>query len=362
MWGKLSAEYLMDCIGYGAHNDKGLLVPIEFKRRIAGPDDVTFRITHCGVCYAEVKWVFNKIGTTKYPIVPGHEVVGVVTAVGDNVKRFQVGDRVGVGPFCNSCQKCEYCSKNMENSCLKQPILTYDGIDVDGSVTKGGFSNAMVTHQRFCVKIPDTLASDVAAPLLCAGITVYSPMMRHHMNQAGKSLGVIGLGGLGHMAVKFGQAFGLHVTVLSTSPAKEEEALRVLGADAFIVSKDEAAMKAAAGSLDFIVDTASGMHPLDPYLSLLKQEGIITIVSAPPEMKFTPAILFRGLKTISGSCIGGMKEMQEMLHFCAEKGVTPMIETIPINYANEALKRLQNKDVRYRFVIDIENSLKESIK
>jgi cinnamyl-alcohol dehydrogenase len=352
----------MDCIGYGAHNDKGLLVPIEFKRRIAGPDDVTFRITHCGVCYAEVKWVFNKIGTTKYPIVPGHEVVGVVTAVGDNVKRFQVGDRVGVGPFCNSCQKCEYCNKNMENSCLKHPTLTYDGIDVDGSVTKGGFSNAMVTHQRFCVKIPDNLASDVAAPFLCAGITVWSPMMRHHMNQAGKSLGVIGLGGLGHMAVKFGQAFGLHVTVISTSPAKEEEALRVIGADAFIVSKDEAAMKAAAGSLDFIVDTASGMHPLDPYLLLLKQEGIITIVSAPPEMKFTPAILFRGLKTITGSTMGGMKEMQEMLDFSAEKGVTPMIETIPINYANEALKRLQNKDVHYRFVIDIENSLKESIK
>ncbi|CAM6036090.1 unnamed protein product [Sphagnum compactum] len=351
----------MDCIGYGAHDEKGLLVPIKFKRRIPGPDDVTFRITHCGVCHSELHHVFNKRGTTKYPIVPGHEVVDVVTAVGDNVKNFEVGDRVGVGPICYSCQDCEYCNKNMENYCVKHMIRTYNDIDFNGSITKGGFSNAMVTHQRYLAKIPDALASEFVAPLLCAGITVYSPLMRYHMNQSGKSLGVIGLGGLGHMAVKFGKAFCLRVTVLSTSPAKEEEALTVLGADAFIVSKEEAAMKAAAGSLDFIVDTASGIHPLDPYLSLLKYEGIIAVVAAPPEMKFTPALLFMGLKTVTGSVIAGMKEVQEMLDFCGEKGVTPIIETIPIDYANEALKRLQNNDVRYRFVIDIENSLKESM-
>ncbi|CAK9196226.1 unnamed protein product [Sphagnum troendelagicum] len=271
----------MDCIGYGAHDEKGLLVPIKFKRRTPGPDDVTFQIT-------------------------------------------QVGCAIQSSTMCSI--------KGAQPSTL---------------LSLGGFSNAMVTHQRYLAKIPDALASEFVAPLLCAGITVYSPLMRYHMNQSSKSLGVIGLGGLSHMAVKFGKAFGLRVTVLSTSPAKEEEALTVLGADAFIVSKDEAAMKAAGGSLDFIVDTASGIHPLDPYLSLLKYEGIIAVVAAPPEMRFMPTLLFMGLKTVTGSVIGRIKEVQEMLGFCGEKGVTPIIETIPIDYANEALKRLQNNNVHY---------------
>ncbi|XP_062147330.1 probable cinnamyl alcohol dehydrogenase 1 [Alnus glutinosa] len=287
----------------------------------------------------------NKFGDSKYPVVPGHEIARIVKEIGSNVQRFKVGDHVGVGTFVNSCRDCEYCDEALEIHCLKRAVDTFNAIDVDGTITKGGYSNFIVVHERYCLRIPESYPLASAAPLLCAGITVYTPMMRHKMNQAGKSLGVIGLGGLGHMAVKFGKAFGLNVTVLSTSISKREEALTLLGADKFVISFDHDQMAALAKSLDFIIDTAPGDHPFDPYISLLKTSGVLSCFLA-------------GTITISGSATGGTKGTQEIINFCAARDIHAKIEVIPIQHANEALERLIKSDVQYWFVIDIENSLK----
>ncbi|KAG8635660.1 probable cinnamyl alcohol dehydrogenase 1 isoform X1 [Manihot esculenta] len=347
-----------DCFAWAARDPSGVLSPYKFKRRTTGEDDVSLKITHCGICYADVIWTRNKLGDSKYPLVPGHEIVGMVQEAGPNVSRFKPGDRVGVGTYVNSCKECEYCNDREEVHCEKGSVFTFNAIDLDGTITKGGYSSYIVVHERYCFMIPDDYPLALAAPLLCAGITVYNPMMRHGMNQPGKSLGVIGLGGLGHMAVKFGKAFGLKVTVFSTSISKKEEALGVLGADNFVVSSDQEQMKALSKSLDFIVDTASGDHPFDPYMSLLKTAGVLVLVGFPSEVKFSPASLILGMRTVSGSITGGTKVTQEMLDFCAAKKIYPEIELIPIDYANEALERVVKRDVKYRFVIDIENSLK----
>ncbi|KAI8013407.1 putative cinnamyl alcohol dehydrogenase 1 [Camellia lanceoleosa] len=247
---------------------------------------------------------------------------------------------------------------DMDVYCSKGSIGTFNSVDVDGTITKGGYSSYIVVHQRYCFRIPNDYPLAAAAPLLCAGITVYSPMMRHKMNQPGKSLGVIGLGGLGHLAVKFGKAFGLSVTVFSTSVTKKDEALNKLGADKFVISSDEEQMKAMVNSLNFIIDTASGDHPFDLYMKLLKTGGTLVLVGVPSEVKLNPINLIMGMKSISGSATGGTKERQEMLDFCAAQKIYPEIEIIPIEYINEALERLIKGDVKYRFVIDIENSLK----
>ncbi|KAJ8770334.1 hypothetical protein K2173_014944 [Erythroxylum novogranatense] len=325
-----------DCLAWAARDPSGVLSPYNFARRAVGKDDVSLKITHCGVCYADVIWSRNQHGDSKYPLVPGHEIVGTVKEVGSNVSHIKVGDHVGVGTYVNSCRECEYCNDGEEVFCLKGPVLTFNVIDADGTVTKGGYSSYIVVHERYCYKIPDGYPVALAAPLLCAGITIYSPMIRHKMNQPGKSLGVIGLGGLGHMAVKFGKAFGLKVTVLTTSISKKEEALSVLGADNFVVSSDEEHMKALSKSLDFIVDTASGDHPFDAYLSLLKTAGVFVLVGFPSEIKFNPANLIFGMKTMSGSITGGTRITQEMLEFCAAHKVYPKIEVIPIQCINEA--------------------------
>ncbi|KAA8526048.1 hypothetical protein F0562_007852 [Nyssa sinensis] len=301
-----------DCLGWAARDPSGVLSPYQFSRRTVGIDDVSINITHCGVCYADVAWTRNHQGHSKYPLVPGHEIVGIVREVGSSIQRFKVG----------------------------------------------GYSSYIVVHERYCFRIPENYPLALAAPLLCAGITVYSPMMRHNMNQPGKSLGVIGLGGLGHLAVKFGKAFGLNVTVFSTSVSKKEEALNLLGADKFVISSDEQQMTALAKSLDFIINTASGDIPFDQYMSLLKTAGVLALVGFPSEVKFSPASLNLGMKSISGSVTGGTKETQEMLDFCAACKIYPEIEIVPIQYANEALERLIKRDVKYRFVIDIENTLK----
>ncbi|XP_038680328.1 probable cinnamyl alcohol dehydrogenase 1 [Tripterygium wilfordii] len=347
-----------DCLAWAARDTSGVLSPYKFSRRALGSDDVSLKITHCGVCYADVVLPRNKIGDSKYPVVPGHEIVGLVKEVGSNVKGFKVGDRVGVGTYVNSCRNCEYCNDLQEVCCVKFPTFTFNAIDVDGTVTKGGYSSYIVVHERYCFRIANGYPSELAAPLLCAGITVYSPMIRHKMNQPGKSLGVIGLGGLGHMAVKFGKAFGLKVTILSTSVTKKEEALTLLGADKFVVTSDQQQLMAEAQSLDFIIDTASGDHPFDPYMMLLKTFGVYVLVGFPSEVKFNPGSLVMGMKTVSGSAAGGTKDTQEMLDFCAAHKIYPKVEVIPIQYINEALERLIKKDVKYRFVIDIENSLK----
>ncbi|KAI8013657.1 putative cinnamyl alcohol dehydrogenase 1 [Camellia lanceoleosa] len=351
-------EMKEDCHGWAARDPSGLLSPYKFGRRAVESNDVSLKITHCGVCYADVVWTRNKLGDSEYPLVPGHEIAGIVKEVGSNVHHFKVGDHVGVGTYVNSCRDCEYCGMDMDVYCSKGSIRTFNSVDVDGTITKGGYSSYIVVHQRYCFRIPNDYPLAAAAPLLCAGITVYSPMMRHKMNQPGKSLGVIGLGGLGHLAVKFGKAFGLSVTVFSTSITKKDEALNKLGADKFVISSDEEQMKAMVNSLNFIIDTASGDHPFDPYMKLLKTGGTLVLVGVPSEVKLNPISLIMGMKSISGSATGGTKERQEMLDFCAALKIYPKIEIIPIEYINEALERLIKGDVKYRFVIDIENSLK----
>nr|XP_043635806.1 probable cinnamyl alcohol dehydrogenase 1 [Erigeron canadensis] len=347
-----------NCIGWAARDPSGCLSPYKFNRRDVLVDDVSLTITHCGVCYADVAWTRNIQGHSKYPLVPGHEIVGIVKEVGSNVQRFKIGDHVGVGTYVNSCRECEYCDDGLEVQCLNGAVLTFDGIDTDGTITKGGYSSYVVVHERYCHRIPGNYPLASAAPLLCAGITVWTPMIHHKMNQPGKSLGVIGLGGLGHMAVKFGKSFGLKVTVFSTSLSKRHEALNLLEADNFIISTNEQEMKAMEKSFDFLINTSSADIPFDQYLSLLKSGGTLALVGFPREVKFNPGSLILGMRNISGSVTGGTKQTQAMLDYCAAHQIYPNIDIIPIQYANEALERLIKKDVKYRFVIDIANSLK----
>ncbi|KAK9924301.1 hypothetical protein M0R45_032681 [Rubus argutus] len=347
-----------NCLGWAARDASGVLSPYKFNRRDVQAEDVSIKITHCGICHADVGWPRNKTGDATYPMVPGHEIAGIVQAVGSNVHRFKVGDHVGVGTYTNSCRDCEYCNDGLEVYCDRGAVYTYNRFDYDGTITHGGFSTFTVVHERYCFKIPDDYPLASAAPLLCAGITVYSPMMDHKMNRPGKSLGVIGLGGLGHMAVKFGKAFGLKVTVFSTSMSKKDEALTLLGADNFVISSDQDQMMALTKSIDFIIDTASGNHPIELYMSLLKTAGVLVLVGAPSEIKLSPLNLITGKRSITGSVTGGTKQIQEMINFCAAHNVYPNIEVVPIQYVNEAIERLINKDVKYRFVVDIENSLK----
>ncbi|KAG6744600.1 hypothetical protein POTOM_051236 [Populus tomentosa] len=281
-----------------------------------------------------------------YKFKRSHEIVGTVQEVGSDVQRFKIGDHVGVGTFINSCRDCEYCSDGLEVHCANGIITTINSVDVDGTITKGGHSSFIVVHERYCHRIPDGYPLALAAPLLCAGITVYTPMIRHKMNHPGKSLGVIGPGGLGHMAVKFGKAFGMNVTVFSLESAWSRQLCSLVGHGA---NGDK--------SLDFIIDTASGEHPFDPYITTLKTAGVLVLVGAPSEMKLTPVRLLRGMISISGSASGGTKHTQEMLDFCGTHKIYPKVEVIPIQSVNEALERLTKNDVKYRFVIDIESSL-----
>ncbi|KAL3568880.1 hypothetical protein D5086_028770 [Populus alba] len=305
----MASDKSENCPAWAAKDESGVLSPYKFKRRDVGKDDISIKITHCGICYADVLLTRNKFGKSLYPLVPGHEIVGTVQEVGSDVQRYKIGDHVGVGTFINSCRDCEYCNDGLEVHCANGIITTINSVDVDGTITKGGY----------CHRIPDGYPLALAAPLLCAGITVHTPMIRHKMNHPGKSLGVVGLGGLGHMAVKFGKAFGMNVTVFSTSISKKEEALNLLGADNFVVSSDTEQMEALDKSLDFIIDTASGEHPFDPYITTLKTAGVLVLVGAPSEMKLTPVKLLRGMISISGSASGGTKHTQEMLDFCAER-------------------------------------------
>ncbi|KAL6507666.1 Geraniol dehydrogenase 1 [Orobanche gracilis] len=351
-------EHPVEAFGYAARDTSGVFSPFKFSRRATGERDVQFKVLYCGVCHSDLHMVKNEWGITQYPIVPGHEIVGEVTEVGSKVEKFKVGDKVGVGCLVGSCRQCDQCTNDLENYCSKQ-ILTYSVPYLDGSITYGGYSDLMVADEHFVIRWPENFPLDIGAPLLCAGITTYSPLRYFGLDKLGLSVGVVGLGGLGHVAVKFAKAFGTKVTVISTSLSKKKEATENLGADEFLVSSDPKQMQAAAGTLDGIIDTVSAVHPTLPLLSLLKPHGKLILVGVPDKPLELPVFpLIMGRKGVFGSGIGGIKETQEMIDFAAEHNILPDVEMIPIDYINTAMERLLKSDVKYRFVIDVAKSLK----
>jgi uncharacterized zinc-type alcohol dehydrogenase-like protein len=342
-------------LGYAGHSATTPLGPFEFERREPGPHDVQIEILFCGVCHSDLHTVRNEWGGAVYPVVPGHEIVGRVTAVGNEVKSFEVGDLAAVGCLVGSCGNCEACRESLEQYCdVGGMVFTYNSPDAHtGKMTYGGYSDHIVVDQHFVLHISDRLDLAAVAPLLCAGITTYSPM-RHWNVKAGDKVGVVGLGGLGHMAVKFAHAFGAHVVLFTTSPGKAEDAKR-LGADEVVISKDAEAMKAHNGTFNFILDTVSASHSLDAYTALLKRDGTLCLVGVPEDPHPSPNIgnLIFKRREIVGSLIGGLQETQEMLDFCAEHGIVSDIEIIPMAQINEAYERMLKSDVKYRFVIDM---------
>lgn len=338
--------------GYAAENAEKNLAPWNFERREVGPHDVQIEIQYCGVCHSDLHQIRNEWFPGIFPMVPGHEIVGKIIKTGNNVKKFKTGDLAGVGCLVDSCRTCENCNAGLEQYCNNGNVGTYNAMGKDGLPTYGGYSNNIVVHEDFALHISEKLSLAAVAPLLCAGITTYSPL-RYWKVGKGHKLAVLGLGGLGHMAVKFGVAFGAEVTVLSTSPDKEAAA-KALGAHHFIVTTDAQQVAAATASFNFIIDTVSAKHDLAFYLALLKTNGIHICVGAPIEPHNIPAFaLLGGRKSVAGSGIGGIAETQEMLDYCAANNITSDIEIIDIKNINAAYERMLKGDVRYRFVIDM---------
>ncbi|MCW3038452.1 MAG: alcohol dehydrogenase [Solirubrobacterales bacterium] len=335
----------------GAHAPDGPLGPLEIQRRAVGPKDVPIDIRFCGICHSDIHFARGEWGGIPYPAVPGHEITGVVAEVGAEVTTFATGDRVGVGCMVNSCRECENCEAGNEQYCLAGNTQTYGSKDRDGTVTYGGYSDHVVVDEDFVLRIPDGLELDAAAPLLCAGITTYSPL-RHWNAGPGKRVAVVGLGGLGHMAVKIAHALGAEVTVLSQSLRKREDGLK-LGASAYHATSDEDTFTELAGRFDLIINTVSARIDIGRFLSLLRTDGALVNVGAPPEPLPVPVFaLIPQRRTFAGSAIGGIRETQEMLDFCAEHGIAADIEVISAGQVNEAWERVLASDVRYRFVID----------
>ncbi len=338
---------------YAATSATAPLAPYQFERRAAGPHDVQIEIAYCGICHSDLHQVRNEWGNSSYPMVPGHEIVGKVTAVGAHVKGFKVGDPAGVGCLVDSCRTCPSCQRNLEQFCEKGAAFSYNGTEMDRkTITQGGYSSSIVTDEAFVLKISPKLDLAAAAPLLCAGITTYSPL-RHWNTKKGDKVGVVGLGGLGHMAVKIAAAMGAEVTMLSTSKSKEADA-RKLGAHHFGLTSDDATFKKLAGQFDLLIDTISAPHDYNKYLGLLRVEGTMVLLGVPPEPTPVSAFpLIMGRRSLSGSLIGGIAETQEMLDFCAEHGIVSDIELIPVQQVNVAYERMLKNDVRYRFVLDM---------
>ncbi|HZW19331.1 MAG TPA: NAD(P)-dependent alcohol dehydrogenase [Luteimonas sp.] len=339
---------------YGAHAADKPLEPLDIERRAPGPHDVQIDIAYCGVCHSDLHTVRSEWGGTLYPCVPGHEIVGHVSAVGDDVAGFKVGDVVGVGCMVDSCQHCASCAEGLEQFCENGFIGTYNGATKDApGHTLGGYSQRIVVSDRFVLKIrhpQDQLAA--VAPLLCAGITTYSPL-RHWNVGPGQKVGIVGIGGLGHMGVKIAHAMGAHVVAFTTSDRKRQDALD-LGADEVVVSRNRDEMKAHAGSFDFILNTVAASHSLDDYTALLKRDGTLVLVGVPEHPHPSPNVgnLIFKRRAIAGSLIGGIAETQEMLDFCAEKGIVADIEMIKMQEIDTAYDRMAKSDVKYRFVID----------
>ena len=344
---------------YSAQSASSLLAPSQIQRRDPGDHDVQIQILFCGVCHSDVHTVRNEWQGTTYPCVPGHEIIGRVVKTGAKVEKFEEGDIAGVGCLVDSCRTCASCAENLEQFCETGAIFTYNSPDKhNGGITYGGYAESIVGDEAFVLTVPKNLDHAAAAPLLCAGITTYSPL-KHNKVTKGQKVGVVGLGGLGHMGVKLAKAFGAHVVVFTTSLNKVDDALR-LGADEVVHSTDEAAMKKHLNSCHFILDTVAAKHDINAYLVLLRRDGTLTQVGVPSEpLAIDVSNLIFGRRSFSGSLIGGLKETQEMLDFCGEHNLTSDIELIPIQKINEAYDRLVKSDVKYRFVIDM-GSLKQS--
>jgi len=343
----------MKTVGYAAHSSDTPLAPYHFERRELRDNDVAMEILYCGVCHSDLHVARNDWGGSSYPVVPGHEIVGRVTAVGSNVSKYNVGDHVAVGCMVDSCQECDECHNDHEQYCRNTFTLTYGSPDrITNDMTQGGYSKHIVVREEFVLRLPENLDLAKAAPLLCAGITTYSPLREWNVGP-GSRVGVVGMGGLGHMAIKLAVGLGADVTVISTSPKKEADA-QELGAHNFLVSKDEDAMAAAASSFDLIIDTVPVNHDLNPYIPLLDNDATLVMVGqiGPIEGPNTAPMVF-GRRRIAGSLIGGINETQEMLDFCGRMNILPECEMIKMDEINTAFERMERSDVRYRFVIDM---------
>ncbi|MDQ6762036.1 MAG: NAD(P)-dependent alcohol dehydrogenase [Bacteroidota bacterium] len=338
---------------YAAQEATSPLAPFSIDRRGPKPHDVQIDIKYCGVCHSDLHTARNEWGNTVYPVVPGHEIVGHVTAVGDKVSKYKIGDLVGVGCMVDSCRECDSCKEGLEQYCEVGMVGTYNGKERDGSgITFGGYSKQIVAHEDFVLKVSEKLPLEGVAPLLCAGITTYSPL-KHWGVKEGDKVGVVGLGGLGHMAVKLAASFGAEVTMLSHSPSKEKDAAE-LGAHKFVLTSDKKQVKAVSNYFDFILDTVSAEHDYNQYLVMLKRDGKMVCVGAPSKPAEISAFnLLLQRKTLAGSLIGGIPETQEMLDYCAEHNIVSDVEVIDIKDINESYERMLKGDVRYRFVIDM---------
>ena len=342
-------------LAYAAQSAKAPLAPFTVARREPGASDVVIDILYCGVCHSDIHQARDEWGGSIFPMVPGHEIVGRVVRTGNAVKRFKVGDSVGVGCMVDSCRACPSCREGLQQYCEKGAVMTYNGRDPKtNEVTFGGYSSSIVVDEAYVLRVSDNLDLARVAPLLCAGITAYSPL-KHWKVKAGQRVGIIGLGGLGHMGVKIARAMGAQVVVFTTSPQKREDALR-LGAHEVVISKDQAAMQAEANRFDFILDTVAAPHDINEYLGLLKREGTMVMVGIPDEpVALSPFHLILKRRHLAGSLIGGIPETQEMLDFCAKHNILSDIEVIPIQKINEAYERMIRSDVKYRFVIDLKS-------
>lgn len=346
---------MLQVIGYAAKEAKASLTPFSFERRDLLDHDVVIDIQYCGICHTDIHQVKNEWGRSNYPMVPGHEIVGNISQVGSQVTRFKIGDKVGVGCFVDSCRNCDACSKGLEQYC-NNVLTTYNGIEKDGKTpTQGGYSNKIIVDEIYVLRMPDNLRPERAAPLLCAGITLYSPLMKWKAGP-GKKVAIIGLGGLGHIGVKIAHALGSEVTVLSHSLKKQQDAQK-MGADNFYATSDPKTFEKLEGYFDIMINTVSTDINLNQYLNLLKLDGTMVVVGVPEkDTQINAYSLISARRNLAGSLIGGISETQEMLNFCSKHNITCDIELIPIQKVNEAYERILNSDVRYRFVIDL-NSL-----
>ena len=345
----------MTTAAYAASDAASPLAPFEIRRRDPLATDVAIEILFCGVCHSDLHMARNEWQNTTFPIVPGHEILGRVTAVGGAVKKFKVGDLAAVGCMVDSCRTCSSCARGLEQFCQKGSTFTYNGEDAHmGGTTYGGYSERIVVDEAFTLKVPGNLDPAGAAPLLCAGITTWSPLRRWNATK-GRRVGIVGLGGLGHMGVKFAHAFGAHTTLFTTSPSKAEDGRR-LGADDVIISTDAEQMQKHAGTFDVILDTVSADHDINAYMQMLGLDGVLALVGAPPSpMQLSAFSMLFPRRQIAGSLIGGIAETQEMLDFCGQHGITCDVELIRMQQINEAYERMLRSDVRYRFVIDMES-------